>query len=167
VRKYRVDRILGHGAMGMVVAATHVLLDTPVALELVEDERLAVAMSEGRSPAAPRGAPRDQQRRGEALMRYRMHDMIGVASGTSAATMACPPTGTAVPEVARRRTGARPLRRAPLGAVGRQRPPRLRRSRPYGHAGGGSSAQRTAAGDGHAASSSSGTQASARVETLA
>jgi serine/threonine-protein kinase len=33
--KYRVDRILGAGGMGVVVAATHVLLDQPVALKFM------------------------------------------------------------------------------------------------------------------------------------
>jgi serine/threonine-protein kinase len=36
--KYRVDRILGAGGMGVVVAATHVDLDRPVAVKLIREE---------------------------------------------------------------------------------------------------------------------------------
>jgi serine/threonine protein kinase len=38
--KYRVDRILGQGAMGTVVAARHMLLDTDVAVKVLSSEML-------------------------------------------------------------------------------------------------------------------------------
>ena len=36
--KYRIDRVLGNGGMGVVVAATHVHLGQPVALKLLRDD---------------------------------------------------------------------------------------------------------------------------------
>ena len=39
--KYRIDRVLGEGGMGMVVAATHVQLNQPVALKLLRPEVLS------------------------------------------------------------------------------------------------------------------------------
>jgi serine/threonine protein kinase len=39
--KYRVERVLGAGGMGVVVAARHVHLDAPVALKLMTEETLA------------------------------------------------------------------------------------------------------------------------------
>src|SRR6185436_11511659 len=41
--KYRVDRILGSGGMGVVVAATHVELDQPVALKFILPDALTGA----------------------------------------------------------------------------------------------------------------------------
>jgi serine/threonine protein kinase len=38
--KYRIDRVLGQGGMGMVVAANHVQLNQPVALKFLLDEML-------------------------------------------------------------------------------------------------------------------------------
>ncbi len=38
--KYRIDRVLGNGGMGVVVAATHVHLGQPVALKLLRDSLL-------------------------------------------------------------------------------------------------------------------------------
>ncbi|HEY1816748.1 MAG TPA: serine/threonine-protein kinase [Kofleriaceae bacterium] len=38
--KYRIDRVLGQGGMGMVVAATHVQLNQPVALKFLLDEMI-------------------------------------------------------------------------------------------------------------------------------
>lgn len=46
----------------------------------VDDQRLALAVAEGRKPTPPRGAPRDQQRRAEALMRHTLRDAVGVAA---------------------------------------------------------------------------------------
>ena len=39
--KYRMERVLGTGGMGLVVAARHVQLDAPVALKFMTDEALA------------------------------------------------------------------------------------------------------------------------------
>jgi eukaryotic-like serine/threonine-protein kinase len=39
--KYRVERVLGTGGMGVVVAARHIQLDVPVALKFMTDEALA------------------------------------------------------------------------------------------------------------------------------
>ncbi len=39
--KYRVERVLGTGGMGVVVAARHIQLDAPVALKFMTDEALA------------------------------------------------------------------------------------------------------------------------------
>ena len=39
--KYRVERVLGAGGMGVVVAARHIHLDAPVALKFMTDETLA------------------------------------------------------------------------------------------------------------------------------
>ena len=39
--KYRVERVLGTGGMGIVVAARHIQLDAPVALKFMSDEALA------------------------------------------------------------------------------------------------------------------------------
>src|SRR3954470_11195442 len=36
--KYRVDRVLGSGGMGFVVAATHVQIDEPVAVKFLHPE---------------------------------------------------------------------------------------------------------------------------------
>jgi serine/threonine protein kinase len=36
--KYRVDRVLGQGGMGIVLAATHLHLDSPVALKCLLPE---------------------------------------------------------------------------------------------------------------------------------
>ena len=38
--KYRVDRMLGRGGRGVVVAATHVQLGTPVALKFLRENML-------------------------------------------------------------------------------------------------------------------------------
>ncbi len=55
--KFRVDRVLGEGGMGVVVAATHLQLDEPVALKFLraeavsESEALARFMREARAAA--------------------------------------------------------------------------------------------------------------------
>ena len=46
----------------------------------MEDQRLAMSVAVGRKPVPAPGAPRDQQRRVEAYMRYALHDMIGVVA---------------------------------------------------------------------------------------
>src|SRR5262249_14277913 len=59
--KYRVDRVLGIGGMGMVVAATHLELDQRVALKFMLADVGAAAgmldrfMREGRAGVEPRG----------------------------------------------------------------------------------------------------------------
>ena len=48
--KFRVDRILGEGGMGVVVAATHLQLDEPVALKFLLEQAVGNAeASAGRS----------------------------------------------------------------------------------------------------------------------
>jgi eukaryotic-like serine/threonine-protein kinase len=59
--KYRIDRVLGQGGMGMVVAATHVQLNQPIALKFLLDEVLGQPqiverfLREARASAALRG----------------------------------------------------------------------------------------------------------------
>lgn len=48
--------------------------------ESVEEQRTAFAISEGRETNAPAGASPDRLRRGEALMRYALRDMVGVVA---------------------------------------------------------------------------------------
>src|SRR5215212_5795334 len=55
--KYRVDHVLGSGGMGVVVQATHVALNQPVAIKLIRDdvarspELIARFMREARAAA--------------------------------------------------------------------------------------------------------------------
>ncbi|MFT3775526.1 MAG: fused MFS/spermidine synthase [Minicystis sp.] len=46
----------------------------------VADQRMAIAVAESRQPDLPADATHDQRRRGEALMRYVLHDAIGVVA---------------------------------------------------------------------------------------
>jgi len=46
--KYRVERVLGVGGMGVVVAATHLQLDQQVALKFLRDEAIADKEALGR-----------------------------------------------------------------------------------------------------------------------
>ena len=46
----------------------------------VDDQRMALAVAEGQKPSLHPGAPRDQQRRAEALMRHAMRDAVGVVA---------------------------------------------------------------------------------------
>ena len=61
--KYRVDRLLGRGGMGIVVAATHLALDQKVALKFVQETAF--------EPADPTSGPRAPSSKGEeALERF-------------------------------------------------------------------------------------------------
>jgi serine/threonine-protein kinase len=46
--KFRIDRVLGEGGMGVVVAATHLQLDEPVALKFLRSEAVAESEALGR-----------------------------------------------------------------------------------------------------------------------
>jgi spermidine synthase len=46
----------------------------------VGDERMAMSVAAERKPRPPQKAPRDQQRRADALMRYVLHDAVGVVA---------------------------------------------------------------------------------------
>ena len=56
--KYRIERVLGSGGMGMVVAAHHVGLDTKVAIKLLLPEMLGNAEAVGRFAIEARAAAR-------------------------------------------------------------------------------------------------------------
>ena len=45
--KYRIDRILGAGGMGVVVAATHTQLDQKVAIKFLLPEAVDTVLAEG------------------------------------------------------------------------------------------------------------------------
>jgi serine/threonine protein kinase len=56
--KYRIERVLGSGGMGMVLAAHHVGLDTKVAIKLLRPEMLGNAEAVGRFAIEARAAAR-------------------------------------------------------------------------------------------------------------
>src|SRR5258708_39416184 len=56
--KFRIDRVLGEGGMGVVVAATHLQLDEPVALKFLRAEAVAESEALGRFMREAKAAAR-------------------------------------------------------------------------------------------------------------